>query len=408
MMKFFGSLKLTISLSVLLILELVTGSIIPQGKCSNLINSDILTFIKYFLLIIQACNIYHSPLFTFLCMLLLINLTVCISNSIEYKIKEFNSIPAADKKSLGFEKTGEYIISECEKKQERLKKLNYTILNASNIIKSQKGRINILAPIFIHLSVYILFAGITTGLLWGFKSYIALTPGQSLPIGEIHGMAYERGRYSSYNEDWQIKLNKFQMDYRGDNSIKQFYSDLSVTDNKESRNFKIWVNHPLEYKGVTFYQSSWDLSGLKMIINGKKEIMKARPYSKDGYIIKVDGIGKHIFYFNPNNDRLSISAVPFKKEGLMVKNKEYVIENIKLKYLEPVYSTGLSVKYDPGIIFIWLSFFILTIGLLLTLYSCKRIYIEKLNDNEYKIFGYCNKGLYSIEKDIEFLIKGDK
>lgn len=59
-----------------------------------------------------------------------------------------------------------------------------------------------------------------------------------------------------------LTLNKFQRDLHPGTETASFYrSDLTVTDGDKSWPAVITMNEPLRYRGYTFYQSSFDLSG---------------------------------------------------------------------------------------------------------------------------------------------------
>jgi len=52
-------------------------------------------------------------------------------------------------------------------------------------------------------------------------------------------------------------VNRFWIDYTPTGGIDQFYSDISVLDKQEKRLSarRFFVNEPLRYRGVTFYQT---------------------------------------------------------------------------------------------------------------------------------------------------------
>ena len=61
---------------------------------------------------------------------------------------------------------------------------------------------------------------------------------------------------------FSIKLNDFQLEkYPGSESAASYASEITVIDPKESFDFRIFMNHILDYKGYKFFQSSYDLSG---------------------------------------------------------------------------------------------------------------------------------------------------
>lgn len=53
-----------------------------------------------------------------------------------------------------------------------------------------------------------------------------------------------------------LRVDKFDIDYRSDGSISQFYSDLSVLNSKgqPTSQKQISVNDPLRFEGITMYQ----------------------------------------------------------------------------------------------------------------------------------------------------------
>ena len=61
-----------------------------------------------------------------------------------------------------------------------------------------------------------------------------------------------------------IKKHKFE-EYEN-NKIHQFYSNLSILDNygNEIKQQTISVNNPLRYKNIDFYQSDWNLLGIRV------------------------------------------------------------------------------------------------------------------------------------------------
>ncbi|WP_010136701.1 cytochrome c biogenesis protein CcsA [Ochrovirga pacifica] len=63
-----------------------------------------------------------------------------------------------------------------------------------------------------------------------------------------------------------IQLNDFQLEkYPGSESAASYASEVTVIDERENNtfDFRIYMNHILNYKGYKFFQSSYDLSGPK-------------------------------------------------------------------------------------------------------------------------------------------------
>ena len=60
---------------------------------------------------------------------------------------------------------------------------------------------------------------------------------------------------------FSIKLNDFQLDnYPGSNSAMSFASEITVISPEETFDFRIFMNHILNYKGYKFFQSSYNIT----------------------------------------------------------------------------------------------------------------------------------------------------
>ena len=59
-------------------------------------------------------------------------------------------------------------------------------------------------------------------------------------------------------EGFSIVLDDFYLDFREDNTTEQYYSEVTIfEDDTKVKEEKIWVNKPLLYKGINFYQSNF-------------------------------------------------------------------------------------------------------------------------------------------------------
>ena len=61
---------------------------------------------------------------------------------------------------------------------------------------------------------------------------------------------------------FSIKLNDFQLDkYPGSESAAAYASEITVIEDNEAFEYRIYMNHILDHKGYKFFQASYDLSG---------------------------------------------------------------------------------------------------------------------------------------------------
>ncbi|MEQ6123412.1 cytochrome c biogenesis protein CcsA [Pseudotenacibaculum sp. MALMAid0570] len=61
---------------------------------------------------------------------------------------------------------------------------------------------------------------------------------------------------------FSLKLNDFQLDkYPGSESAAAYASEVTVVDQKDVFDYRIYMNHILDHKGYKFFQASYDLTG---------------------------------------------------------------------------------------------------------------------------------------------------
>jgi hypothetical protein len=76
-------------------------------------------------------------------------------------------------------------------------------------------------------------------------------------------------RFKQTTRDFKIHLTDFQHQvFPGTNTPKDFHSFVEIVDKDQGRPVEIYMNHPLYYRGETFYQSSWTTDPRTGVANG--------------------------------------------------------------------------------------------------------------------------------------------
>ena len=145
----------------------------------------------------------------------------------------------------------------------RMSNGNYFLFQKANSIYASKGLAGRLGPVFVHLSLILI-------LLASFISAIGgLLAQEFVPKGEI---AYLQNFPSDHLIDnlpiYPIRVNDFWVSHIN-GLIHQFYTNISGLNDygKESTAFTISVNHPFYQQKVIWYQTDWDIIGLKCKLN---------------------------------------------------------------------------------------------------------------------------------------------
>nr|WCH56032.1 Cytochrome c biogenesis protein [Calliblepharis sp.] len=284
---------------------------------------------------------------------------------------------------------------------------NYYVFQRNCKIYAYKGLIGRVAPIFVHISLIVTLTGSMIGLFNGFTSQ------QMIPTGEIfHIQNLTKSGICSrlpYNIVGQI--DNFFIEYNKNSSIKQFYSHISLINNK-GKNIKqkiIYVNSPLEFHGLTFYQTSWNLEGIKIQLDNiiiQQKLQEIRLNNTRTWIygfnfkthnslfLLINGLNNNILIYNSSGNLLQSVSL----------KEEFVINNHQIKIQEIIPSTGLQIKTDPGIYIVYSGFLILIISIATSYLSYCQIWINS-KKSKVNLKGITNRGELTFEEELNQIQK---
>nr|YP_010903183.1 Cytochrome c biogenesis protein [Hypnea cornuta]WCH55636.1 Cytochrome c biogenesis protein [Hypnea cornuta] len=279
---------------------------------------------------------------------------------------------------------------------------NYYVFQRNNKIYGYKGLIGRLAPIFVHISIIITLTGNMLGLFTGFISQEIIPKGETFHIQNF----IKSGKYSYLPYNIIGKIDNFSIEYNPNSSIKQFYSSISLKNNKNENLIqqKIYVNSPLKFHGLTFYQTSWNLEGLKIQIDNKLIQQKLQE-------IKINKIRTWIYNFNFTNHNslfflvngLNNKILIYNSSGQLLQsiqtNETFNIHEHQITIKEIIPSTGIQIKTDPGIPIVYLGFFILIISIITSYLSYNQIWIN-IENNKINLKGTTNRGQLTFEEEL--------
>jgi cytochrome c biogenesis protein len=290
----------------------------------------------------------------------------------------------------------------------RIKENQYSIFQQKNIIYCYKGLIGRIAPIIVHFSMILILLGTIIGSLFGFKAQEIVPKTEIFHIQNI----LNNGQLTIVPQT-SARINDFWITYTKNKTISQFYSDLSILDNQghETDRKTISVNYPLISNSVYYYQTDWNLIGLRFQ-NFNKEIIEYplinifKNQSKlwltwvsnnssftDGIITIIDNLEGYCSIYNENGQFLG-----------NIELNETVNFNISLTLLEIISSTGLQIKIDPGIPMIYLGFFFLMLSTLISYITYSQIWIIQKNQQIF-IGGNTNRAVFEFELEFFKFIK---
>jgi cytochrome c biogenesis protein len=288
-----------------------------------------------------------------------------------------------------------------------LEKKGYRIFRENQSLYARKGLAGKIGPIAVHAAMIAILLGAIWGAMTGFLAQEMVPSGESFQVENVieAGPLY----HSHIPQNWGIKVNRFWIDYTPDGNIDQFYSDLSVIDNRgQERDRKtIFVNSPLRYGGVTVYQTNWSIAAVRVQINNSPIFQLPMAQLKSG----ASRIWGTWIPTKPNMSEgvsllardLQGTAIVYDTQGNLYgavrEGSAIAINGVTLKVIELIGSTGLQVKADPGIPLVYGGFGLLMLGVIASYVSHSQIWALQEGDRFY-IGGKTNRAQVTFEREL--------
>ena len=288
-----------------------------------------------------------------------------------------------------------------------IKRENYSIFQQKNIVYSYKGLIGRIAPIIVHFSMILVLVGTIISSLFGFKAQEIVPKTENFHIQNI----LSNGRLTIIPQN-SARVNDFWITYTKNKTVSQFYSDISIlnTNGNEIKRKTISVNYPFVHKGVYYYQTDWNLLGLRFKTNTNQIIeyplvnvfpnqekiwltwISNNQFTQNGIILLIDNLEGYASIYSDNGQFLG---------NIEINEKLNFNQNITL--LEILSSTGLQIKIDPGIPLIYLGFFFLMISTLMSYITYSQVWVFQ-KDQKLFIGGNTNRALFDFEREFLKLV----
>ena len=290
----------------------------------------------------------------------------------------------------------------------RIRAQQYSIFHQKNLVYCYKGLIGRIAPIIVHFSMILILFGTIIGSLFGFKAQEIVPKTENFHIQNI----LTNGPLTNIPQT-SARINDFWITYTKTKTISQFYSNISVLDERgqEKKQKTIYVNYPLVDNGVYYYQTDWNLIGLRLEnLNG---LITEYP------LVNIFGNSDKVWLTwisNPSTPQKGVIAIIDNLEGYcsIYNNEGEFLGNLELNesrsfidtisLLEIISSTGLQIKTDPGIPIIYLGFFFLMISTLISYITYSQVWIIQKNKQLF-IGGNTNRAIFEFELEFFKVVK---
>ena len=384
-LTFLASVKLALFLLFTLAVTSIIGTIIPQNEAPGLYVQLYGANLARLMQTLDIPDMYNAWWFMVLLALFSLNLIVCSLERIPNawrlvtmdnletdpdRLKKMGlkkQVPAAGTVAEAVEKTAAHLASRGWKTDRRDK-------DGGTLLFAQKGAWTRFGVYIVHTSILVILIGAIIGsprvannLLknpaYAFKGSVMIPETQQTDvIYSFHGGS------DQIPLGFTVRCDYFSIDFYANGMPKEYLSTLTVIENgKEVLQKNIVVNDPLIYKGITFYQSSYqpyqdfiltvrnNATGLAKteLIPAARQIAWEEGGVRFGIInMERRGEAVHRFkiWFTDDQGEPSKFWLEPDREAIVKRpSGEYTVRAKQL------YATGLQVAKDPGVWWVYIG-----------------------------------------------------
>jgi cytochrome c biogenesis protein len=267
--KWLADLRFAIGILLLIACSSIIGTVIEQDqsievyKLNYPLTNPVFGFLSWDVILeFGFDHVYKTWWFLFLILLFGISLSTCtiIQQVPSLKIARRCQFFRTSKQFRKLRLSRQLESFDFSKLFFRLKNNQYSIFQQKNIIYCYKGLIGKIAPIIVHFSMILILIGSVVSALGGFKAQEIIPKTETFHIQNI----LSTGQLTKIPKT-SARINDFWITYTKNATVTQFYSDLSILNNigNEIDRKTIYVNSPVSYNGIKYYQTDWNLLGLK-------------------------------------------------------------------------------------------------------------------------------------------------
>lgn len=423
-----SSVRLTIPLLIVLAVASIFGTLIPQnGTPEEYLR--IYKFSTYKILhILGLLDMYHAGWFIFLLALLSLNLIVC-SLKRWPSVRSFFSQPEikpAEGQWKAVPQGGRFSLSLSP--QDSLAKIQDGLSQAfarPRVLQDQetwylfaeKGKLSRLGFYCIHLSILIILLGAMIGSFFGFRGYVNIVE------GETADRVFLRSGRQVQPLGFKVKLDQFTVSFYPTGAPQEFKSTVTILEgDRKVLTEPIRVNHPLTYKGISLYQSSYGVHSVEKVVLEVVERASRRGFTlsaKPGVRVQIPGSPNALVLnqFIPDLRGLGPAFQGTLLEGERPVETLVILQNhpgftpqrpgrfeFRVRELQPKYYSGLQVNRDPGVWVVWVGCLLMMAGFYMTFFmSHRRIWVrmmEKKGEALVEVAGSSHRNRADFEKEL--------
>lgn len=444
--SFFSSVKLTFVLLIILAIVSILGTLIPQMpqresvEFASRLSPGVFRLFSF----LNLFDMYHSLWFRLLIGLLVLNLIICSLDRFPttWKRFSFRSRPDRNKPFQDISPEQSFLISGNEKDvasrvdrflSDKYKKLKRIDANDRACFFGEKGRYAHFGVYVVHLSVLIILVGGLVGSFFGFEAFVKISEGEQVAT------AFTRNTRIPLDLGFEVRCNRFFVDFYDSGAPKEFRSDLTFLVNSQAvKEASVRVNHPVQFRGITFHQSTYEpVPGKRLhlkISTDTADVEMIEIAAEKGKPVQLPGGRGHfqvaemrmmgpvpaaLILIHPQQGEETRFWIFQDYERVKKRLPQEMLRSPKFNpaafapykfYLDSVesgYATGLQVSRDPGVPIVWIGCFLMVGGFFVTFFmSHRKIWVRVSNDksgSKISVAGTASKNPVGLERELSQL-----
>ncbi|MBE3596473.1 MAG: cytochrome c biogenesis protein [Hydrogenibacillus sp.] len=446
--RFFASVKAAVWMIAITLIAAIIGTLLPQEQFKqSSLPAEIFYPQTYGLFgeiyyRLGFHNLFYSWWFLTLLLMIGISLVVCsIDRAVPlYKALKKKRLPKDEgffrRQRLFAELPGDE--SAYAKLREALKKRRFALTEGEGTLLAEKGRISRFGPYVNHIGLILLILAFMLRLIPGFylDDYVWVWDGETRAVpGTDYYVKNETFTVTYYTEDEFPDPSVFRPGI-----VKDYQTDLVLYKKEGQRLVEVArgptkVNRPFEYQGLYLYQSGEQtdqLYGLVLDVWDKQKNesvgrIRLSLYDPPETVDVGGGYRVNVLEYYPDLD-VNEKGEPYTKSttpnrpafileivgpGVETGEKNWVIAGMdsdqilpdkrfkyKLADLDFRNRSGLSVRIDRGLPYVYGASAIVMIGLVLGFYWQHRRIWLRLRDGQLLLAAYTNKNWYGLKREL--------
>ncbi len=425
---FLSSVRLTIFLFFAVAATSIFGTIVQQGaspdRYEEMFGGKLLSVLTFF----NVFDMYHSWWFTFLLLMLSVNLAACTFRQAPRVIRlAFRKRPVTDDAPFVSSPIRKRFCSRSDREDLERRVSSFLVSLAGAPVRAEKGdasyffaekgRFSRFGMTLVHCSVLVILGGGLVGAVWGFSGQMTLVEG-----GKSDTVTLFSGQ-GTVNLGFDVACENFTVTYYESGTPREYKTDLAILNNGETvLNDTIRVNHPLTHGGVKFSQATFGVAGgynfrVDVIDEAANEESTVRMNRMKKHALPGDDLSLAVARFDPDfmgrgPAALGVLIRPGTEHDIFWMPKDLPIRKgsriFTFRDFDTVYYSGLQVNKDPGVPLVWLGFILIGAGFITHLFfSHVRVWVRiaKVDDgHEISIAAQADRNRDTLENKVNSLV----